>query len=1090
MFEQHVDSDTKASEEEAHEQEGEEKGVGALSPGLLARGGGGIPLPHDLRGEMEASFKHDFSAVRVHQGSPLALQLGAIAFTYGNDLHFAPGAYDPASPKGRELIAHELTHVIQQGGEAKAPQGFDGDLAGTAELEAEADAAGASAARGEAAQVHGTGSGIHFKGPSNQDKAKQLLLLNRTAQVEQAAKESVATIEKRLAAKAELRFTSAENGQLFKDLEAAAADEVGKIADSDGTLSDEGKTDLKDKKVSTKIAQRDKSVKKAIGTKSADLAKTLAAAKKPEFTTAAEKGFDSIKPSKLTISPKAVLNDAIAAAKAAARKIEEGQYKDAKDALDADLQAHNNYRNDLDTESRREVETRAREAITTRTGNEQKLEDIATKTYEPHFKKLDKEIEDYLVDGLGANGAGWWRSEELKTFRQAMKDAGRLQARKDIDTEMAKPGGQVQTAGKATQRYVGMEAKLHAYDTAKVSVNEALHEKALSLKTEVLTNKKVEDVIYEAARQAAFLVYEDDGHMPAATTAATAAAKAKAAEIHDDVLAKAKELKNKIVKPQGVAQQDIENVPERKQVKEDVVKQVDKDDVGEKAVEVALKASGPEEGMSKIGHFFDFIVPERGDAVKFKISLEVPAGPGNVLLELQGDAERGTRGRLLHLDRKTNTSEVHRDTQSLQIGAELRIGYTGSLPGVKLSGAIGFFMRSESSDTDKCLKGLSYGIYRFLANKIPPLANLWGGSHSKAVAMSNLDDGTHPTKDTNLEDDVYRAELWAAMVEEQVFKKDHSSRVDLGMSANFNTEVNAGVFKAKGGLRGELMKTFDHEAFKKNIKHDKRLHGGTSDLKIGDDSFDKDGAQERREKLTGRTVGGFQLDTEAEFKVAEQTLVVGLKFKIDTGGDWSLDLSGGIKVSSGDKAQAGTRLAMGIAGAAQNGVKSIIGVIRSVVDKDHPVAGSIGNVVDGLTRGATSANDIANNAIAEAINPSTQVFSGKHELVNRDVENVFSSKDTDNEYTRAGGSSETMYKFTVSMGANKFLIKIDEVQTLKALLGSNMAMWSGPFGNLEYEKSRRVAQIGATRDDKKLDSKGKVAPGWGFHVEGFGVSNK
>src|SRR5262249_23558135 len=159
---------------------------------------------------------------------------------------------------------------------------------------------------------------------------------------------------------------------------------------------------------------------------------------------------------------------------------------------------------------------------------------------------------------------------------------------------------------------------------------------------------------------------------------------------------------------------------------------------------------------------------------------------------------------------------------------------------------------------------------------------------------------------------------------------------------------------------------------------------------------------------------------------------VGLKFKKEIGSeDWSLDISGAIKVSSGDQAQAKTRLAMGIAGAAHNGIKTIIGIIRNVKDGDHTVAGSIGNVVDGLTRGATSINDIANNAIGEAINPDIQVFSGKHELIDTNAQKNWGG---DNEYSRAGGSMETAYKFTFSFGPNKALLKIDEVQTLKALL--------------------------------------------------------
>lgn len=69
---------------------------------------------------------HDLSGVNVHTDSAadqLSQQLGAKAFTTGNDVFFREGAYDPASSDGQQLIAHELTHVVQQGASAPSVQG-------------------------------------------------------------------------------------------------------------------------------------------------------------------------------------------------------------------------------------------------------------------------------------------------------------------------------------------------------------------------------------------------------------------------------------------------------------------------------------------------------------------------------------------------------------------------------------------------------------------------------------------------------------------------------------------------------------------------------------------------------------------------------------------------------------------------------------------------------------------------------------------------------------------------------------------------------------------------------------------------------
>jgi hypothetical protein len=79
--------------------------------------GGGQPLEGALQEQMSASLGHDFSGVRVHtdlEADQLNQQLSAKAFTTGSDIFFRQGAYDPSSGGGRELIAHELSHVVQQ----------------------------------------------------------------------------------------------------------------------------------------------------------------------------------------------------------------------------------------------------------------------------------------------------------------------------------------------------------------------------------------------------------------------------------------------------------------------------------------------------------------------------------------------------------------------------------------------------------------------------------------------------------------------------------------------------------------------------------------------------------------------------------------------------------------------------------------------------------------------------------------------------------------------------------------------------------------------------------------------------------------
>jgi hypothetical protein len=86
---------------------------------------GGVPLSNAMRSYFEPRFGHDFSQVRVHtdgEAANAARAIQAHAYTLGRDIVFASGAYAPGTIAGRRLLAHELTHVVQQGGRAEGVQ--------------------------------------------------------------------------------------------------------------------------------------------------------------------------------------------------------------------------------------------------------------------------------------------------------------------------------------------------------------------------------------------------------------------------------------------------------------------------------------------------------------------------------------------------------------------------------------------------------------------------------------------------------------------------------------------------------------------------------------------------------------------------------------------------------------------------------------------------------------------------------------------------------------------------------------------------------------------------------------------------------
>lgn len=80
-------------------------------------GSGGSPLDADTRADMEARLGHDFGDVRVHTDAAAhesARSVHAQAYTVGSDIVFQRDRYDPSSETGRHMLAHELTHVVQQ----------------------------------------------------------------------------------------------------------------------------------------------------------------------------------------------------------------------------------------------------------------------------------------------------------------------------------------------------------------------------------------------------------------------------------------------------------------------------------------------------------------------------------------------------------------------------------------------------------------------------------------------------------------------------------------------------------------------------------------------------------------------------------------------------------------------------------------------------------------------------------------------------------------------------------------------------------------------------------------------------------------
>jgi len=108
--------------------------TGGTEATLKQQKGKGSKMDASTKKQMEQAFGADFSNVNIHTDSSaeaLSQDLGAQAFTHGNDVYFNKDKYNPNSKEGKHLLAHELTHTIQQGGSKKRVQRDPESTSGT-----------------------------------------------------------------------------------------------------------------------------------------------------------------------------------------------------------------------------------------------------------------------------------------------------------------------------------------------------------------------------------------------------------------------------------------------------------------------------------------------------------------------------------------------------------------------------------------------------------------------------------------------------------------------------------------------------------------------------------------------------------------------------------------------------------------------------------------------------------------------------------------------------------------------------------------------------------------------------------------------
>ncbi len=190
--------------------------------------GSGQPLPESIQKKMESFFNTTFADVRVHVGHE-APSIGALAFTHGADLYFAPGQYNPQSTHGQRLLGHELAHVVQQrAGRVRNPMGAGVAVVQDPALEDEAERMGLHAAT-SALPIQAKQAGIGPAGAPSVVQQRKFIWtgekwqtetemknqrLNKPAKVEDKSKKKPVSVRRKSRVSSKVKSTKAQQKSL------------------------------------------------------------------------------------------------------------------------------------------------------------------------------------------------------------------------------------------------------------------------------------------------------------------------------------------------------------------------------------------------------------------------------------------------------------------------------------------------------------------------------------------------------------------------------------------------------------------------------------------------------------------------------------------------------------------------------------------------------------------------------------------------------------------------------------------------------------------------------------------------------------
>ena len=662
-----------------------------------------------------------------------------------------------------------------------------------------------------------------------------------------------------------------------------------------------------------------------------------------------------------------------------------------------------------------------------------------------------RKVIEELRHSLGVGGARFYRSDEVRAFRQQMKDAARARAVADI--AQLSPSDD---HGPATRQYLSLIARGEAYGLSKESVDEQLSDDAEGW---VQRHWDAEDSRFEQAElpaitQAMWAVLSaspDDpklnakamkvGEQLARKAVATRTARANAA---------AKAWKNTFIKPDE--DDDIavsEAATTRGWMANEVAARTSGNEVGKRAMEASIKANSTAEGLNIIGRMLDKVIPQPGDNVELSVELTIPIpnSPAFVTLKVEGKAGRGTTGFT------TAGFASLGDAKRLELMTKISVGagVGAKLLGLDVSagGSIGFFVRSGANEgTKAAMTALSYGAYRSATALSRQFGNWWAGNGN------GVDEGK-----------TQRSEIWAAMVEEMIFAKDGSAFADLGgsgaLTATAKGDVGAAGLEAEAELAAEVFRRYDQLGLKASL----------GDEFWGRAVGSKDDAKDRREAAAGRTVASFGVSTEVKATIAGQSVSFAASFSGEKAAgsgqgfwkNWGVTIGAGLSMPPG----ADTTIVDQMVGGLVAGVLSAAQNVGRTVQKGSKEGGG-GDIAMGALDTTSDLVRVLDSGF------ENQLSTSLNEALTSGGEGVFSPE------------SSLEVVFTFGRTGGDWNIRVEVLETKKLTINAN----AGNVGiEAEVSRGKRVFSFGYEHKEDPDDADATVGV-WKLEMVGLRPRSK